>query len=113
MSGEVLQEVCEVVSPQRIGTVDIVLTSPPYFDPGRYGTETTQSYARFPIFEGWIQSFLLPMLRTAYIFSRLGCYSVTPSDVILAGLEEAACRVAREAGFHIAHTLTKTPRARI
>jgi hypothetical protein len=42
------------------------------------------------------------MLSTAYICLRPGCYCVinitnTPSDVILAGLEEAACRVALEA----------------
>jgi hypothetical protein len=111
MSVEVLQEGCEVVLPQRIGTVDVVLTSPPYFDLERYGTEATQSYVKFPVFEDWIQSFLLPMFRTAYICLRPGCHCIinitnTPSDVVLAGLEEAACRVAREAGFHIAHKLT-------
>jgi hypothetical protein len=83
MSVDVLQEGCEAVSPHTLISSAMGLT------------EATQFYVKFPDFEDWIQSYLLPIFRTAYICLRPGCYCITkitstPSDVVLAGLEEAA-----------------------
>jgi len=46
--------------------VDLVFTSPPYFDVERYSGQASQSYKRFSTFEKWLDGFLRPVIRTAY-----------------------------------------------
>jgi hypothetical protein len=110
MSVEVLQEGAEVVRSDRIGTVDCVLTSPPYFDLEQYSTEATQSHVKFPTFPLWVNGFLAPMFRTAYDCLRPGGFCIinitsTPTDVVLANLEAEALRVARMTVFELAYSI--------
>jgi len=45
------------------GKVDLIFTSPPYFDLERYSDETTQSSVRFPSISEWLEGFLFEALR--------------------------------------------------
>lgn len=45
---------------------DFVFTSPPYFDAERYTTEDTQSFARYPHIDRWLQGFMRPTLRKCW-----------------------------------------------
>jgi hypothetical protein len=97
----------EVVSPEVIGgssSVDLVLTSPPYFDLERYSSEPSQSHVKFPEFNGWVEGFLVPLYRTAFSCLKPGHFCLinvtsTPSDPILKNLEGENERAALQAGF--------------
>ena len=43
--------------------VDVVLTSPPYFNLECYSTDTHQSYNQFPTYEQWSAEWLQPLIR--------------------------------------------------
>lgn len=51
---------------QYKGKLDMVFTSPPYFNREGYSEDETQSLKKFPIYEGWRDGFLRPTLETAY-----------------------------------------------
>jgi SAM-dependent methyltransferase len=54
-------------------SVDLVFSSPPYFDREKYGTEPDQSFIRYPTLEGWIEGFLnVIMLESARILRQGG-----------------------------------------
>ena len=94
----------EVASPQEIGEIDIVFTSPPYFDLERYCDEPTQSTSKFPIYEDWLQGCLGKTFQTAYTCLRVEGYCLinitsTKSNPALSNLETDAVRVAKDAGF--------------
>ena len=44
-------------------SVDLVFTSPPYFNTEHYSDESTQSYVRHPTQERWANDFLYPTLK--------------------------------------------------
>lgn len=46
------------------GKVDIVFTSPPYFNREAYSEDETQSYKKFTTYESWVDGFLKPTLKT-------------------------------------------------
>lgn len=52
--------------------LDLVFTSPPYFDKEKYFNENTQCWKKFPNIENWKKMYLLPTLRTAYRRLRAG-----------------------------------------
>lgn len=62
------------------GTVDMVLTSPPYWKREVYGTEPTQSSVRYPTYSGWLSGFLAPVLRKAVRAVRDGGWIVLNVD---------------------------------
>lgn len=45
------------------GEVDLVFTSPPYFDLQRYSDQQTQSWKRYSTIETWLDGFLFRTLR--------------------------------------------------
>lgn len=47
------------------GKVDVVFTSPPYFNREAYSENDAQSYKKFMAFEDWCEGFLKPTLETA------------------------------------------------
>lgn len=51
---------------------DLVFTSPPYFDAERYSQEDTQSFARYPTVESWLNNFMFPTLRKSWESLRVG-----------------------------------------
>lgn len=46
--------------------VDMVFTSPPYFDVERYGSSTSQSFRVFTKFEQWLEGFMAPVLEQSF-----------------------------------------------
>jgi len=52
------------------GKLDLVFTSPPYFDRERYSDDETQSYKKFNSYTNWRDGFLRPTLTTAYEWLR-------------------------------------------
>lgn len=63
---DVMHMCAEDVDPDSLPAVDVVLTSPPYFDLEKYCKEPTQSFMRFPDYDVWKQHFLGKLLQTAY-----------------------------------------------
>jgi DNA modification methylase len=54
-------------------SVDLVFSSPPYFDRERYGSEPEQSFIRFPSLDRWLEGFLeVVMLESARVLRRGG-----------------------------------------
>jgi hypothetical protein len=47
------------------GEVDLVFTSPPYFDAEGYSDDANQSSIKFPLYDEWREGFLRPTLETA------------------------------------------------
>lgn len=49
------------------GSIDLIFTSPPYFNTEKYNeVEFTQSYIKYPSLENWKQGFLLPLLQNCF-----------------------------------------------
>lgn len=53
----------ENVDLKQIGYVDMVLTSPPYYNLEVYSTENTQCENRFPSYEEWKSEWLFPLIK--------------------------------------------------
>lgn len=47
-------------------SIDLILTSPPYFNTEKYTTEKTQSYIKYNTKELWLNNFLKPMLNNCF-----------------------------------------------
>lgn len=47
-------------------SIDLVLTSPPYFNTEKYSAEKTQSYIKYNTKELWLNDFLKPMLYNCF-----------------------------------------------
>ena len=62
-----------------VGKVDVVLTSPPFFDLEIYTNDSTQSYARHSSYDNWLTNWYQPMLEnnmTLLSNNGLSCYNV-------------------------------------
>lgn len=47
-------------------SLDLCFTSPPYFNIEHYCDEETQSYKKFPIYEDWLNGFLLQTMKNCW-----------------------------------------------
>ena len=54
------------------GKLDLVFTSPPYFDAEGYSDDENQSFIKFPIYDEWRDGFLRPTFETAFEWLRPG-----------------------------------------
>ena len=63
-----LRVVCaeDVLGQRAFGDVDLVFTSPPYFDWEHYSDEASQSDVRYETFEEWTHGFMRPLVQGAY-----------------------------------------------
>lgn len=52
--------------------VDMVFTSPPYFNVEHYGESDEQSFREFSEFDSWAEGFMLPVIRRAFSALRSG-----------------------------------------
>jgi DNA modification methylase len=63
----------------KMGEVDIVLTSPPYFDLELYSSDTTQSYLKYNDYNEWMDKWYLPMIQkniSILVPDGVSCYNV-------------------------------------
>jgi hypothetical protein len=63
-------------------SVQLVFSSPPYFDTERYSAEKSQSYLRFPLYGRWLDEFLGKILfESKRILSRGGYLVVNVANI--------------------------------
>jgi hypothetical protein len=72
---EVFQLGSEVIGKEKRfkkykGKLDLVFTSPPYFNREGYSEDETQSLKKFPQYDAWREGFLKPTLTTAYTYLK-------------------------------------------
>ena len=63
----------------RLSTVDIVLTSPPYFNLETYATDDSQSYNKYTDFQDWVDKWLLQVIELCVkklVHDGLSCWNV-------------------------------------
>lgn len=92
------------------GQVDLVFTSPPYFNKERYADEETQSFKRYLTFDGWREGFLTALLSGAFAALKPGKYcGINIADIKVRNrvfpLEEATREVAAKVGFDLIETI--------
>lgn len=62
-----------------IGKVDVVLTSPPYFDIEIYTSGNNQSYQKYDEYNTWMEKWYIPMIKNNITILKkdgLSCYNV-------------------------------------
>lgn len=69
------------------GKVDIVFTSPPYFNKEIYADEETQSAIKFSEYEDWKSGFLLPLCQKSYAALKNDRYMILNIEDINIGKE--------------------------
>jgi hypothetical protein len=108
-SFEVFQSGSEVISQlpkfqKYKGKLDLVFTSPPYFQKEAYSKDPEQSCNKFPEYQSWRDGFLKPTLKTCYEYLRNGRYLLwNIADVLYAEgyipLEQDSIEYCKELGF--------------
>jgi hypothetical protein len=91
-----MPEGSEVKSPQM--PVDMIFTSPPYFDTERYFDEPGQCWRDYPTRERWVSEYLQPTIYRAYECLTDGGVLVLN---VSKGLQEAVMETAHSAGFSL------------
>lgn len=86
----------EIEAPFEAETLDLVFTSPPYFDLERYYDEPGQCWRDYPTQEAWYENYLLPTVAVAFVGLKTGCRMVLNVDVLRKPL---VLRAAEEVGF--------------
>lgn len=95
LHAEILKQGSETVE-FATETLDLVLTSPPYFDLERYYDEPGQCWRDFPTEAGWRRGYVLPTLRAAFRGLKRGHLCVLNVDDLRRDLFVSA---ALETGF--------------
>lgn len=67
------EDIMPTLSPNSI---DLVFSSPPYFNVEKYGLDETQSYRRYPNYETWKRNFLRPVIAASHKVLRRGGHLV-------------------------------------
>lgn len=63
-------------------SVDLILSSPPYYDTERYSEELTQSYVRYPNYRTWLQEFVEVVLANAHrVLKKQGYMVINAANV--------------------------------
>jgi hypothetical protein len=92
------------------GQVDLVFTSPPYFNREAYSEDENQSYKKFTSYDSWREGFLRPTLQTAYEWLRPQRYMLWNIADLKVGskylpLEQDSIAIAKELGFEYRETI--------
>jgi len=77
-------------------SLDLVFTSPPYFDLERYYDEPGQCWRDYPSEESWYENYLLPTFAAAFVGLKPGAHAVFNTDEKRRAL---VMRAAEEVGF--------------
>lgn len=86
--------------------VDIILTSPPYFDLERYDNKDSQSYIKYSTYEDWLNNWYLAMIeKNISVLSEdgLSCYNVMNGRC--ENIVEKTIEQHQERGFSLVGTL--------
>jgi hypothetical protein len=76
---EIFRDGSEVISENPYfqkykGNIDLVFTSPPYFNREEYSSDENQSCVKFKEYDSWRDGFLKPTLKTCYDYLKPGGY---------------------------------------
>jgi hypothetical protein len=88
--------------------VDLVFTSPPYYDRELYSQDKGQSWVRYGDgFKSWVEGFLRPVIRTSRCAGYLlfNVSDIRGDDGGVVPLVETTTRVAQEEGWSLQETL--------
>lgn len=81
----------------RSGSVDLILTSPPYFNNEEYSRSSLQSYRRYPTYEEWRERFLRPVItESCRILGRDKYLILNVADTAAYQVAEDVRRIALE-----------------
>lgn len=73
----IVQACAEDLMPQlESASVDLVFSSPPYFNLEKYSRASSQSYQRYKTYDLWAQNFLRPVIQDSYRVLRPGGHMV-------------------------------------
>jgi hypothetical protein len=96
---------------QYKGQVDLVFTSPPYFNREAYSEDGRQSYKRYgSSYESWKRGYLRPTLEVCYDWMKSGAYILWNIANLQMGkdflpLEKDSCNIMEDLGFEKIITL--------
>lgn len=104
---QLFQACAEDFLPQiESNTVDMIFSSPPYFNRERYSTEATQSYLRYPKYEIWLEKFLGKIIaESRRILKPHGYFLLNVADIKNYRIAEDALRIAAASDFKLQNTL--------
>lgn len=92
------------------GKLDLVFTSPPYFNREAYSDLPTQSYKQFTQYQDWVDGFLKPTLSTCVEYLKKDRYLLwNIADIQIGGdyltLEKDSCTILESLGMRYVQTL--------
>lgn len=90
--------------------IDLVFTSPPYFNREAYSADDTQSYKKFSQYKDWVSGFLEPTLTTCVEYLKNNRYLLwNIADIKIGGdyltLEEDSRKILERLGMKYVQTL--------
>jgi hypothetical protein len=105
---QMIQHCAEDFEYDVLKPVDIIFTSPPYFNLEKYGTQATQSYIRYPSLEQWTQEFLLQLVDRCVVCLKddgVLALNIRPHPSWKYPVLEKLIQKAQMLGFHLRETL--------
>jgi DNA modification methylase len=88
------------------GKVDLILTSPPYFNQEQYSTDKEQSYNLFPTYESWINGYIRETFQIGYdLLKPNGILLLNIADTKELPLELDTLSVMEEIGFEFQYEI--------
>ena len=90
----------------NVGKVDLVLTSPPYFDTEQYSEDSEQSYKLYPSYNEWINIFIKDTFQIAYdLLKKGGVLLLNIADTKELPLEIDTLTVLEKIGFEFQYEI--------
>ena len=88
------------------GKVDLILTSPPYFNQEQYSTDKEQSYNLFPTYESWINGYMRETFQIGYdLLKKGGVLLLNIADTKELPLELDTLSVMEDIGFEFQYEI--------
>ena len=88
------------------GKVDLLLTSPPYFNLEQYSTDEEQSYNLYPSYDEWINGFIKESYKIGYdLLKRGGVLLLNIADSKELPLELDTLKIMEEIGFEFEYEI--------
>ena len=88
------------------GKIDLILTSPPYFNQEQYSTDKEQSYNLFPTYESWINGYIKETFQIGYdLLKKGGVLLLNIADTKELPLELDTLSVMEDIGFEFEYEI--------